>query len=86
MPTAKELGIKVKTRKEPLDLTGASMEELDVLWMGSDTNSPPRIQIANEIDRRVIKELKGKKKKKGKLSKSELFDILEKGKEGREAN
>jgi len=61
MPTAKALGIKPKN-SYPLDLSTMTMEELDIMYIGSDTDSPQRIQIANEIDKRVIKEEKGKKK------------------------
>ena len=63
MPTAKQLGIS-KKKSRPMDLTKVSLEDLDALYIGSADDSPQRIQIANEIDRRVIKANKGKKKKK----------------------
>lgn len=78
MPTAKQLGLsKKKTR--PMDLSQVSMEDLDALYIGAADDSPQRIQIANEIDKRVLKANKGKKKKK--LSKSEAMETLTESRE-----
>lgn len=87
MPTAKALGIK-PSKSKFMDLSSMSLEELDELYAGTDTDSPQRIQVANEIDKRVVTREKKKKKSKGNLSKAEAEDILglrgetlEKGKE-----
>jgi len=74
MPTAKALGIK-PTKSKLMDLGSLSLEELDELYAGTDSDSPQRIQVANEIDKRVVQSMKGRKKG-GSLSKAEASNIL----------
>lgn len=79
MPTAKELNIKKrKPTLNPLDLGDLTMEELDIMYLATDTDSPQRAQIANEIDKRVIQEYRksGKGKKKKTMEKAEAYDVL----------